>query len=494
MTVDLPRPFIQLPFDYTSRDFDSLRADLTRRMQLAIPEWTGFDGSFEKILIEMFAYTGDISNFYIDRQGAEAFLATAVLRESVLNIANSIGYIPSAQAASTVSLTFTKLTSLLANAVTVPIGTVVIAAFDDEEPVYFETMAALTIAAAAESGSVNAHEGRSVEEEVVGVSNGAANMWFRLFFPGVIKDSVHVFTADGPVDPATQQQTLIEWTRVDRLIDAAATDRVFTTYLDENNNLWVGFGDGISGEIPQTTVDIRVSYRYGVGAEGNVGAGTIRQIQDDAVQAQVSAVSNTTAAQGGADAETIESMRTSIPNSLKALNRAVTTDDYAAMAIQVPGVAKASASSTVPALTQLYVAPVGGGLPTATLKNDVLLYFTVPRRMPMGVTLVVNDPTYKPVNVTLAVEVNSKYRRDLVVLGVTAVVEERFAFETAVFGKKQSRSFVFHDVVEVPGVDYVDVTVFSLTGAGTADITLAINELAQLGTLTINATGGIVLP
>ena len=51
------------------------------------------------ILLDQFAYVGDILNFYIDRMAAEAYIQSAVMRESVLNLAYAFGYVPTPQTA-----------------------------------------------------------------------------------------------------------------------------------------------------------------------------------------------------------------------------------------------------------------------------------------------------------------------------------------------------------------------------------------------------------
>lgn len=82
-------------FDYTSRDFFSIRQDLLRRAELTIQEWDNDDPSdFGNMLVDLWAYMGDILHFYIDRAAAETFLETATQRESVLAIANLLDYSP----------------------------------------------------------------------------------------------------------------------------------------------------------------------------------------------------------------------------------------------------------------------------------------------------------------------------------------------------------------------------------------------------------------
>ena len=76
--------------DYTSRDFTAIRAQLVGLARGIMPEWTtvGEPSDFGTLLLELFAYLGDVMHFYIDRTASEAFLGTAVRRQSVLYIAD----------------------------------------------------------------------------------------------------------------------------------------------------------------------------------------------------------------------------------------------------------------------------------------------------------------------------------------------------------------------------------------------------------------------
>lgn len=88
-------------FDYTSRDYLSIRQDLLNRASRIIPEWDGTDGSeFGNVFVDLWAYMGDILHFYVDRAASETFLETATQRESVMAIANLLDYVPASPRAS----------------------------------------------------------------------------------------------------------------------------------------------------------------------------------------------------------------------------------------------------------------------------------------------------------------------------------------------------------------------------------------------------------
>jgi hypothetical protein len=100
---------IPISVDYTSRDYYSLREDLIARIKARIPQWTGNDpADFGVAIVEAFAYLGDNINYYIDRVANELNIETATQRQSILNIADSYGYVPTGYRSSVLNLQITN--------------------------------------------------------------------------------------------------------------------------------------------------------------------------------------------------------------------------------------------------------------------------------------------------------------------------------------------------------------------------------------------------
>jgi hypothetical protein len=134
--------------DYTDRDFDSLRARLISLVQRVFPDWTDFDvASFGNLLLEMFAFVGDVLTFYQDASARESRLVNATQRNNVIALAKMLGYRLHGARAATAEVRFQLARSSLA-AVTFPAGTVV-RTQEVTEPVRFQLLAPVTIAAGA---------------------------------------------------------------------------------------------------------------------------------------------------------------------------------------------------------------------------------------------------------------------------------------------------------------------------------------------------------
>jgi hypothetical protein len=141
------------------------------------------------------------------------------------------------------------------------------------------------------------------------------------------------------------------------------------------------------------------------------------------------------------------------------------------------------------------VAPVNnpGSAASAAVKTAVTNYITP--RMLIGTTLTVADPTYVGVDVTVTINVLPTYKRATVQTAVTNAINALFAYSAVDFGKQVSLSDVYHAINTTEGVDYGTTSMLGRTPGtpGTAaDVVMAANEIPIAGTVTVNATGGIV--
>jgi hypothetical protein len=201
-----------VPLDYTSRDYYSIREQLIKRIQDRIPDWAASDpADFGVALVEAFAYMGDLMSYYIDRNVNESFIATATQRDSVVNIAQAYGYIPTGYRQAFVTLTFTN--SSATDVITIPAGTVIngdVISGDTVNTVYFTTDADVILDPDVDNGTgtMTAREGRSVTlvapdytniyGELVGTSDGTPNQSFALGESPSVDGSLSVYVQGGP--------------------------------------------------------------------------------------------------------------------------------------------------------------------------------------------------------------------------------------------------------------------------------------------------------
>jgi len=434
------------------------------------------------VLVELFAGMGDMLNYYIDRTLNEAYLDTAVQRSSLLAIARLLGYNPTPLRSATAVLT---LNNTAASPLTVPKGsrfyaTNLVAGLPYN--IYFETADDVMIPVGSPGVAVvNVTQGVTTSTESLGTSDGSPAQTYALFNPNVAAGSVVV--------EVNETGTYVPWRTVDHVVDFGPSDPVVEVYEDADGLTYVRFGDGISGRVPSVGAAIRVTYRVCDGALGNVAASAINA--SVGALPGLTAVSNGTAAVGGADRETDESIRWNTPRALRAINRAVTTDDYAALALQVSGVGKTSAQLTAPGAITVYVAPTAAVAPGPTLKDAVAAYLA--DKQMVGTVVSVADPTYVPLDVSATIFVQPNFRQDHVQTMVTLAIQAALAFDQVLFQDVIVPVDILSAIFTVDGVQTATIQVLDRASfIGTVGVTLGVNEIPTLGTLSLSMQDGIV--
>lgn len=471
---------------YTSRDFTSIRQDLLDLIPLYAPEWTSRNpADFGIVLLELFSYVGDLINYNIDRSTNESFITTASQRDSVLQIASLLGYVPTQKTSASVELTFQNST---AGTITVPALTKVSTTSTvngETTQIIFETDTAVSVPAKVGttngSATVLATQGETIFDELLGTSNGTSGQSFEISETSVIESSITV-TVNG-----------VTYNQVPFLIDYVASDPVFIVSTDAEGTTSVVFGDNISGRIPPSGAEIYASYRIGGGDIGNVAVNTLNYLVTNVVAGLT--VNNQTAAAGGANEESTDSIRINAPASLKALNRAVSLLDYASLALQVTGVSKAVAKANVYSSVTLYIALFGdrgidGSLNPTTIFNNIATkveeYFI--DKCPPNTTITVQPPSYAEIDITIDITVSPEYRTASVKSQVENALKTFLDIDNVIFGDVIRLNDVLQTVASISGVlQITPVLLAKQTSVKTASIS---NKALTTGvaTLTTSAT------
>lgn len=501
--------------DYTARDYAGLRESMLAYAQTVAPDWsgarTGDLNDFGVMLVELFAYEGDILSYYGDRIANESFLSTATQRGSVLSHAALLDYTPRSATSATVPLTFTVTSTV---PVVIPAGFEVQTSPDGvNDQLTFETDSDLYIpgSGAAITLSVPATEGNVVDDEIVATSCGDLDAQYTLQQSPVVAESLELRVVEESSGDG------LVWFLVNNLLDAGPNDLAYAISMDENEALTVLFGDGVNGRVPPRGAVVHAKYRVGGGIDGNVLVNTITEVVDagdvvylppiDPSTGQPSTtlppvvpstpvvieVTNQTEASGGTDAESLESIRTNAPRALRAHDRAITLSDFEALALSVPTVqiAKAKAVASVYTNITLYVAPPGGTQPDQATLNAVVAYLQ-PRKL-ANVTVVAANPQYVSIDVALEITVDNRYAQLPVRQAVNNALTEFLAFANVNFGGRIALSDIYTLVSRIPGVSFVVVSKLArnrLTGA--TDVVLRDNELPIGGSFSLVASGGVV--
>jgi hypothetical protein len=461
--------------NYMARDYDTLLQIMRQQIPCKLPEWTDAESEadFGNVLLQLFAHMGDILNYYQDRIANESFLGTAQTRRSVIQHLRLIGYRlgTAMPAAATLRL---AVPASCSEVITITKGH----AFATKSragarTVRFEyTRAApLTIdcaALAVDAGTgkkqfdgIPVEEGRLIQNEVLGVSDGTPDQTYRLAHARMI------LKAFGQGQRIHQDIVLVtelgneivSWTLQESLAFSRAGQNDFTLEIDEEDRATLRFGDGSFGAVPPSGCVIRATYRVGGGSHGNVAAAAIQTIVEAPQLALLGAtVSNPEPATGGADRESIERAVRHAPTVFRALKRAVTAADYRALALDFKGVGKVRPEAAGWNSVKLFVAPAGGGHVSDVLKANLLAYFEDKR--PISTVIEIEDVDYVKIYLTAEVGIRSYYHPAQVQQAVEEAVRRLLAFDTVDFRMTLYLSKFYQAIEAVEGIQYVNISEF----------------------------------
>jgi hypothetical protein len=500
---------LPLNLDYTDKDHAALRVRLFNLISSVFSDWTDREvANFGNILIEMFAFVGDVLLFYQDNQAKESRLSDAVLRKNVLALAKMLNYVPEGNAAATVNVLVT-LSEVPTVAVPLAAGRI----YETKEVanrLQFKQLFDQTITAGQDPPQTFVVVEHSQDTSDTFQSTGVASQEVQLPSTPYI-DASEVVTANNG-----------GFTQVDNFLSSTAVDRHYTVTVDANGRALIRFGNGVNGEMPTGT--ITVFYKTGGGSVGNVDAGSVTRIigtvtDTSGTRVQATAT-NPEGGVGGADRESTASIKQQAPASTKLTDRTVSQDDYELGAIGVAGVSRALmvTSDRVVGLPEnrglLYIVADGAAPSTETLRATVLNEVTVVRPNTITFQLDVVDALYLTVDITATVYFITGYSDlaksqtarsisdaleayfDLVDSDGTPNARVKFGIE---YGSDSTlpMSDVFCVVESVAGVRKIgarDVD-FALNG-GHEDLPLQFAEFPRLGTVTITDgdTGAVVVP
>ncbi len=200
------------------------------------------------------------------------------------------------------------------------------------------------VRAESRGGTVSARHAITLQNEVLGVSDGTPGQTFKLLHTPILAlNPQHDYLV---VEPPTGIEREQRWKEVADFADSGPEDRHFT--LDKlDGTLTLGPSllqpDGFIyrfGSVPEKGSVLRFKrYQYGGGVVGNVSQNTLTVLKSSIPY--VAHVTNRAPALGGRDAQSLEDARLRAPQKLRTRTRAVTADDHEYLASEVPGVARA---------------------------------------------------------------------------------------------------------------------------------------------------------
>jgi hypothetical protein len=489
-------------FNYASRTYSTIRQDLLNRAANVAPDWTDRDPSdFGMLFVDLWSYMGDIMNYYIDRAGRESFITTATQRESLLAYANMFGYRPSGRVSSTANVNVSNQSGASTNMYTFDEGSKFTASSGGVTYNFYSV--AENIVYPGQSTTIELREGTQIfDETLVSSASGLPNQTYLLANSDADLSTIGV--------SVTEEGTATTWVRYETIQDIPQNSRGFSVLLAASGKVQINFGNRINGFIPPAGSTITTNYTRSSGANGNIGSNLIKTLTSSTPSYIV--IASSTAATGGTNGETAETLKSNIISYIRTQDRAVTLKDYEdltravngvykAVATYTPGVGSASGGASV----ILYGLPYISNFLTlqdtntnsitvpSSIKTAIVDRIT-PRSMlgvkPIAASTIVLDK----LNIIAAVYVSDGFVSSAVASNVYNAIDGLLDFDATDFGKQIRKADVYKAVMAINGVDYIEISEFKIVNSVGTEITvLDPTHLIRKGSVSITFSGGMVV-
>ncbi|WP_020576028.1 putative baseplate assembly protein [Actinopolymorpha alba] len=345
--------------DLDDRTFVDLVLEARERIARTCPTWT--DLSIHDpgmVLVEVFAHLMEVMLYRLNRVPEKAYV-------EFLNLLRVPRHPP---AAAWADLTFSRNGRAGAAApkppIAIPVGTKVRAERDANEPIVFVTTEAGEIPAGQDETTVRAYHCTVVEGELLGIGTGLPGQSLRASkaplttttepYDLMLGVEIRRGTAgEGAVVREFAGKTFEIWQPVATfagvepgarvyLLDRASGTVTFAPALDLRSAGNAGSGVLTTiAAVPPANTEVRLWYRTGGGASGNVAAGVLTRLLDPLPGVRVT---NQAPARGGCALESIDSVLARGPAEVLSQQRAVTARDFELLATANAGaVARAKA-------------------------------------------------------------------------------------------------------------------------------------------------------
>ena len=310
----------------TELDFDTIKTNLKSflKQQTEFQDYD-FEGSGLNVLVNLLAYNTHYNAYYLNMVANESFLDTALLRDSVVSHAKTLGYIPHSKTASTavINLTIDSGNSTL-NTLTIPKGYVFNSDLMDKRIFNFIVMDENTVTKSNTSyhfENLNIKEGELTTYTYT--YDEASNPKSVFLLPDADIDTSTITVI---VKPSASNTTSTVYNKVTDILDVTAASEVFYLQESKGGKYQIYFGDGTVGKKLDDGSVVALTYLL---TNGNLANKATGFSQTSAIGGySTSTIEVLSVAAGGSDRETVEEIKTSSPLQFTTQNRLVTIKDY----------------------------------------------------------------------------------------------------------------------------------------------------------------------
>lgn len=444
-----------IPDIFKGATFDEIKSDLI--------DWLGnqdefkdydFTGSRLNVLTDLLAYCTLYIQQFSNSALFESFIRTAVLRSSVVQHAQDMGYMPDSRTASSTTLLLKATNPLNPTSIRIPRGTKFVGTVERTDNYPFVTLDDVTIIRGQNNtyeSLVNVYQGRIVRTELK--FDGISQILIR--DPNIDRSKVRVWVDGSP---------WVDWTN-NSMVDISGASNVFymRETVDQTTEIFFGEGEasteiaggalvanyigGLKPNIGSTIVIEYLSTR-GEPANGSRDFAYTDTLQNIVITDLIENPTNDAdyvGTQGGGDPEDIERIRELAPVMRESQRRCVTATDYESFVSHKFG----SVVQAVQCFTDsekrgyafIAIKPKQGLRLTTVQKEDIENYLSQYNLAP--ITPAVIDPNYMYIKSKIKVTYNLSelYNSEEWLRGqIIDSIDRYYTDEVEIFNKNFSKS------------------------------------------------------
>jgi len=296
---------------YTNLDFDQIKDNLISHLSNQ-DEFKGYDfaGTNMNVLVDIMAYNAYHNMQYYNMTLGETFLDSAVLKNSIISHAKELNYLPRSKRSAGALLDIVITSSQASNTFVIPRGTPFLGRCGNVSYGFLTTKAHIATRIGNSNtfgiNDIAVFEGRNIVEVLTYDDTLLSNS-------SIDTRSIRVFV-NGE-----------EFVYKTGIFGVSNNDKVFYLQPELNDKYSIQFGQTLFGYQPTATDEIEVTYRVTSGTQAN----GVKSFSVNSLPGASSVVVTPLGSSvGGADAESVESVKSFAPKAFQVQDRAVTASDY----------------------------------------------------------------------------------------------------------------------------------------------------------------------
>lgn len=387
----------------TELDFDTIKENLKNFLNQQ-SEFTDYDfeGSGLNILLDILAYNTHYQAYYLNMIANESFLDTAILRDSVVSQAKTLGYVPYSRKSSRATINFTVNTSSsAASTLTIPKGFRFLSEQLDGVSYGFVTLQETKVTKANSDFSfleLPIYEGQLVSYSYTHNETSNPKQVFTLPDTEIDTSTITV-----TVQPSISNTDIVVYTLASDSSNTTTQSTVFYLQEGKSQRYEIYFGDNVIGKkLPDGAV-VNIEYLSTNGDAANKANNFVatQTLVDSLGETQTDFIIDpVSAASGGAERESVDNIKFSAPLLYTTQNRLVTFSDYEAyIQKNYPAINSVSVwggeDESPPKFGIVYIAlnPKEGYYISDTEKQRIIDEIIKPKAI-VAIQTVIRDPEY----------------------------------------------------------------------------------------------------